>query len=73
VISQLAGSGFEQYSRLIGEQSRQWILAATRRFEDVAALDLAAAEIAGFAGNAKLVLGAIVVRLEIGVAHRPVG
>ena len=40
--------------------------------EDVAACDLLAAEIAGLAGHAELIFGALVIGLEIGVGQRPV-
>ena len=53
-------------------QRRQRIVAPARRFEHVAAVDLASLQIAGLARHAELVFGAIVVGLEVGVAQRPV-
>ena len=73
MIAQLARAGFEEHARLIHEQWRQRIFAAARRFEHVAAVDLASLQIARLARHAELVFGAIVEGLEIGVAQRPVG
>ena len=73
MITELARPLLEDDARLIREQRRQRILAAARRLEDVAAVDLAPAEIAGLARNAELVFGAIVKGLDVGVRQRPVG
>ena len=71
--AELLGAGLEQHRRLIHLQRRQRIFAAARALEDIAAVDLGAFEIAGFAGDAKLILGLIEERFELGIAHRPVG
>ena len=72
MVAKLAGPGCEDDARLIRHQRRQRILAAARRFERVAAFDLAALQIARLAGHAELVFGAIVERLQIRVGQRPV-
>ena len=66
------GAGLEQHRRLIHLQRRQRIFAAPWSLENVAAVDLGAFEIAGFAGDAELILGLIVERFELGIAHRPI-
>jgi len=66
MIAELTGPRFEQDCRLIREQWRQRILAAAWRFEDIASVDLASAQIARLAGNAEFVLGAIVVSKTAG-------
>src|ERR1700693_6462759 len=73
VITELLGTLLENAGRGVDEQRRQRELALTRRLEDVAALDLASLQIAGFAGHPEIVFGAIVVGFEIGVAERPIG
>src|SRR5262249_39893162 len=57
---------------LILAQRRQRIVAPARRLEHVAPVDLLALQVAGLARHPKLIFGAIVVRLEISVAERPV-
>ena len=63
----------EDDAGLVRRQRRQRILALARRLEPIATLDLLALQIAGPAGHAKLVLGAVVIGLKLGVAHWPVG
>src|SRR6516162_1452443 len=72
MISELPGCTLERDLSLVGEQRRQGVIAPPWRLEDVAAIDLAAGKIAGLAGDAQLVLGAVVERLQLRVAHRPV-
>jgi hypothetical protein len=72
VIAELAGRGVEQDLGLVRKQRWQRKLAAARRLEHVAAVDLLALQVAGLAGDPELVFGAIVVGLEIGVAQRPI-
>ena len=74
VIAELLASPSSNRSpRLIATQRRQRIFAPARRLEHVAAVDLASLQIAGLARHAELVFGPIVIRLELGVAQRPVG
>jgi len=47
-------------------------VARPRRLEGIAAFDPLALQVAGLAGNAELIFGAVVERLEIAVAQRPV-
>ena len=61
-------AGVEQGGRALHHERRQWIMALARRLERIAALDLAALQIAGLARYAKLVFGAIVMGLKIGIA-----
>ena len=61
-------AGVEQGGRALNRERRQRIIALARRLEWVAALDLAALQIAGLARHAKLVFGAVVIGLEIGIA-----
>jgi len=61
-------AGVEQGGRALHHERRQRIIALARRLERVAALDLAALQIAGLARYAKLVFGAIVMGLKIGIA-----
>src|SRR5882672_2298411 len=72
MIAELLGRRFEVHADLIHVQRRQRIVALAWRLEDVAALDLLALHIAGLARDAEIVFGAIVIGLELGVAHRPV-
>ena len=72
-MAQLARGGFEEGSRLIHDQRRQWILAAARRFERIATVDLPSLQVAGLSRHAKLVFDAIVEGLEVGVCQRPIG
>src|SRR5262249_61628186 len=71
VVAELFGRGFEVDADLIDLQWRQRIVTAARRFEHVAVLDLASLQIARLTRDAKFVLRAIVVRLELRVAPRP--
>src|SRR5262245_19024816 len=71
--AQLPGRFVKNDSGLVGRQRRQRILTLARRLEHIAALDLLALQVAGPAGDSELVLGAIVIGLELGVAHWPVG
>ena len=73
VIAELLGAFLENERRIVDQERRQRELALPRRLEDVAARDLAALQVAGFAGNAEIVFGAVVIRLEIVVAQWPVG
>ena len=72
-MAELAVRLVKQDRALIPEERRQRIFATARRLEDVAAVDFLALQIAGLAGDAELVLGALVIGLEVGVAQRPVG
>ena len=72
VIAELLAAASNRIAGLIHEQRRQRKLATARRFEHVAAVDLASLQIARLARHAELVFGAIVVGLEIGVTQRPV-
>ena len=58
---------------LIHLQRRQRIFALARRFERIAAGNFLALQVAGLAGDAELVFGAVVERLEVGIAERPIG
>ena len=71
--AELARAVREDRAGLVYLQRRQRIVALARRLERIAAVDLRALEIAGLAGNAELILGAVIERLEIGIAQRPVG
>lgn len=71
-IPQLARGSVEDGARLIHDERRQRILAAARRFERVAAVDLLPLQISRLARHAECVFGAIVKRLEIAVRHRPI-
>jgi len=71
-MAELAVRLVKQDRALIPEERRQRIFATARRLEDVAAVDLLALQIAGLAGDAELVLGAVVERLEVGIAQRPI-
>src|SRR5690349_7128191 len=51
---------------------RRRVFRRARALEDVATLDLFAAQVAGLARNAHQALGAIVIRLEFVVSNRPV-
>jgi hypothetical protein len=62
----------EERARLIHQQRWQGIFAPPRRLEHIAAVDLVAVEIAGLAGHAQIVFGAVVKRFEVGIAERPV-
>ena len=73
MIAQRASSLFEDHARLIRHERRQRIFAAARRFEHVAAFDLASLKVSSFAGHAKLVFGTIVEGFQIGVSQGPVG
>jgi hypothetical protein len=73
VIAEVAPGGVEQDLGLVLKQRRQRIFATARCFEHVAAVDLPALQVAGLARHAEFVFGAVVERLEIGVAQRPVG
>jgi hypothetical protein len=73
VIAELAGGLVEHRAGLIVLQWRQWIFAPARRLEDVAAENFLAEQIAGLAGDADLVLGLVVERLQVRIAQRPVG
>src|SRR5262245_54498165 len=67
------GRGLLQDGALVQAQRRQRVVATARRFEHVAAVNLLSLQVAGLAGDAELVLGALVIGLEVGVAQRPVG
>src|SRR5262245_60111 len=58
---------------LIEPQRWQRIVAPPRRFEHIAAIDLAALHVAALAGDPELVFGPIVIGLELRIAQRPVG
>jgi hypothetical protein len=73
VVAELVGGRFEDRAGLVHLQRRQWIVALPRRLERIAAGDLLALEIAGLAGDPELIFGAVVERLEILVAQRPIG
>ena len=73
VIAELLGAVLEQDAGLVLGERRQRIFALTRRLERVAAVDLAALQIAGLAGDAEVILDLVVERLEFGIAQRPVG
>ena len=73
VIAELARRGFEQHGALVQAQRRQRVVATARRFEHVAAVNLASLQIARLAGNAQLVFGLIVIALKVRIAQRPVG
>ena len=66
--SELFCAGVEQGGRPLHHEWRQRVIAPARRLERVAALDLVALQITGLARHAKLVFGAIIIGLEIGIA-----
>jgi hypothetical protein len=73
VIAELLGSGLEEDARLVHLERRQRIVALPGRLERITAIDLLPLQVSGLTGHADLVLGLVVERLELGVAHRPVG
>ena len=72
VVTELPGAGLEIRARLIELQRRERIIAAPRRLEYIAPVDLLALQIAGLSGDAEFVFRAIIIGFEIGVAQRPV-
>src|SRR5262249_1671667 len=72
VIAELPGRRLEVRPHLIHLQRRQRIVAAARRLEHIAAVNLAALQVAGLARPPDLVLRATIERLEPGIAHGPV-
>src|SRR5215469_4039566 len=72
VIAELVGGSAEDHPRLVVAQWRQRIVAASRRFEHIAAVDLVTLHIAGLARHPKLIFGAVVVGFQIGVAQWPI-
>jgi len=58
---------------LIREQGWQRILARRGASNTFSAVDLAPRQVAGLAGHAQLVFGAIVKGFQVGVRQRPVG
>ena len=59
VIAKFARARLEQYARLIGRERRKRIFAATRRLENVAAVNFVALQVACFSRDPEFVLGAI--------------
>ena len=57
---------------MVCDQRLVRIFVLARAFEDVAAVDLLAAQIAGLAGNAAQLLEPVVVRLELVIGYRKV-
>src|SRR2546423_3398180 len=72
VRAELLGASLEDSRRIVDEQRRKWKFALAWGFEDVASVDLSALQIAGLAGHAEIVFGAIVKGFEVGVAQGPV-
>src|ERR1700683_5097 len=66
------GRSIEIDTGLIDLQRRKRIFALPRRFEHVAAIYLLALQITGLARHPEFVLGAIVVRFDVGVGQRPI-
>jgi hypothetical protein len=65
-------ASLEDSRGIVDEQWWEWKFALARGLEDVATVDLSALQIAGLAGHAEIVFGAIVKGFEIGVPQRPV-
>ena len=59
MVAEIFAGGLEIGAGLIDLQRRQRIIAAARRLEDIAAVNLLALQIAGLAGDAEFVLGAV--------------
>src|SRR5262249_57909274 len=68
VPAKLPGCFVKDDARLIRRQRRQRVFAFARRLEHIAAFDLLSLQIAGPAGHAELVFGAVVIGLKLGVA-----
>src|SRR6185369_10755634 len=72
MVAKFLDALFEDASGVVHEQRRHRELALARSLEDVATLDLAPLQVTRLAGHAEIVFGAIVERLELRVAQRPV-
>src|SRR5712691_799836 len=73
MIAELLRRLVEDQPRAVGDERGQGVVAIARRFEDIAAGDSGAFQIAGLAGQAELIFGAVVIGLQIRIAERPIG
>ena len=72
MIAELAARPRRRRRRIDPRATAAAEFATARRFEDIAAADLAPLQIASLARNAELVFGAVVIGLQLRVAQRPV-
>ena len=73
MIAELLRGACKNDAGLIGQERRKRIFALPRRLERITGTGFTPLQIAGLAGDAEFVFGAIVERLEIGVSQGPVG
>src|SRR6266567_2491638 len=69
MIAELLRCLVEDQTRAVGDERGQGVIAIARRFEDIAAGDSGALQIARLAGHAELIFGAVVIGLQIRIAE----
>src|SRR3569833_3001681 len=72
MVAEIARRPLEQHHVVVWLQRRVWVFAAAWGFEDVAAVNLLAAQVAGLAGGAAALFELVVVGLELMVVDRPI-
>src|SRR4051812_25754926 len=72
IVSHAARGGVEELRGITRLERRQRIFVGARRFERIAAFLYLAAQVAGFAGDARGALELFVIRFQFGVCDAPV-